>query len=278
MVSWKMAPNLEQLRSQINTSFPRRSKVSDGGIGDAAHASRSSDHNPWFVLNGQHWVTARDFTHDPANGADMNRMSDELAASRDPRIKYIIFNRMILDSRPGNNPWKWVRYNGSNPHTKHMHVSVMNNSSILSTARWNLPMLGGGGGAAPNKPVPPMEEIMTGVDFEALPYSGSHPDAIDGWVNISFPCEAGANSSIIAHQWVTLNSAWGETEYELILVGPNRTLVGTDGDNGFPARGTLKDRDRAVWKVPSGCEGIALRYKNNGRWVRSGIGFPQRTK
>jgi hypothetical protein len=270
---------LDQLLKQINSSFPNRNKASDGGIGDAAHASRGSDHNPWFVLNGRNWVTARDFTHDPAHGADMNRMSDELAASRDPRIKYIIFNGLILDSRVGNRPWQWMPYHGTNPHTKHMHVSVMPNASILLTARWNLPMLGGGGGGAtPSKPIPNVEEIMTGVDYEMLPYSGNHPDAIEGWVNVALPCETGANSSLIANQWVVLNSAWGDTDYELILVGPNQTLVAPAGSNGFPTNGTLNDRERAVWEVPSGCEGIALRYKNKGAWVRSGLGLPQRTR
>lgn len=127
--------------------------MSDGGIGDAAHASRDSDHNPWVKDGGAGIVTARDFTHDPANGMDIDRLTDELAASRDPRIKYIIANGWILDSRPGNNPWRWVRYYGSNPHNKHFHLSVMSSKALYDDTRpWDLPSLKtGGGGAAPGK-------------------------------------------------------------------------------------------------------------------------------
>lgn len=140
MASWRVARSLDTLLNQFNAACPRRSKASDGSIGDAAHASRSSDHNPWY---GPGIVTARDYTHDPANGMNIDKITDELAASRDNRIKYIIANGYILDSRPGNNPWKWVRYTGSNPHTKHFHLSVMNNSSCDDPRNWNLPMFKG---------------------------------------------------------------------------------------------------------------------------------------
>lgn len=135
---WRVANSLEKLLAQLNGLAPWRSKASDGGIGDAAHATRASDHNPWFVLNGQPLVTARDFTHDPANGLDCHWLAETLVASRDKRIKYIIWNGKILDSRPGHNPWKWARYTGSNPHTKHLHLSVMDNASADDTRMWAL--------------------------------------------------------------------------------------------------------------------------------------------
>lgn len=105
-------------------------------------------------------VTARDFTHDPAKGMDIDRLTDELAASRDPRIKYIIANGYILDSRPGNNPWRWVKYTGSNPHTKHFHLSV--NTNNCDDARpWNLPSFGG---AAPTPAPAPAPAPVTEED------------------------------------------------------------------------------------------------------------------
>ncbi|MGW3467002.1 hypothetical protein ACWDKQ_00685 [Saccharopolyspora sp. NPDC000995] len=44
--------------------------------------------HPWYIVDGICVATARDFTHDPAAGLDIDRITDELAASRDPRIKY----------------------------------------------------------------------------------------------------------------------------------------------------------------------------------------------
>lgn len=138
-MAWRVARSLDILLGQINARFPNRDRASDGSIGDASHQTRDSDHNPWY---GPGIVTARDYDHDPRVGMDCDELTDQLAAGRDPRIKYMIFNRFILDSRPGNNPWKWIRYNGVNPHTAHMHLSVMPAPSCDNTAAWKVPMLG----------------------------------------------------------------------------------------------------------------------------------------
>ncbi|MEW1656725.1 hypothetical protein [Streptomyces sp. NPDC093707] len=139
MMDWRVARSLDVLLEQLNARFPQRSKASDGSIGDSNHQNRDSDHNPWY---GPGIVTARDFTHDPAHGVDINRITDELAAGRDPRIKYIIANRLILDTRPEFNPWKWMPYKGSNPHTKHFHLSVVADPACDDPRPWNLPVLG----------------------------------------------------------------------------------------------------------------------------------------
>jgi lysozyme family protein len=139
--SWRVAHSLDTLLKQINQWAPGRSKVSDGSIGDAAHASRSSDHNPWIVDGGVGVVTARDFTHDPAHGCDCNKLSDLLRASSDPRIKYMIWNRRICSSeaKGGQPPWAWRPYTGANPHNHHMHVSVMSTKILYdSTNSWSL--------------------------------------------------------------------------------------------------------------------------------------------
>src|SRR5689334_18693055 len=46
MASWILVPSLVALRQEFNVLAPRRSKASDGSIGDAAHARESSDHKP----------------------------------------------------------------------------------------------------------------------------------------------------------------------------------------------------------------------------------------
>ena len=127
-VKWRIAKSLEVLRLQLNQMFPNRSKASDGGIGDAAHASRNSDHNPWVDLkNNQGVVTARDFTHDPANGLDSGAVADRLRNCHDARLKYIISNKRIASSTSvnGQPPWAWRPYTGSNAHNHHFHISVL---------------------------------------------------------------------------------------------------------------------------------------------------------
>lgn len=155
-MNWRLARSLVTFRAQVNARFPNRNRASDGTIGDADHQSRSSDHNAWY---GPGIVTASDTTHDPAVGLDMDALTDQLQASRDRRIKYVIFNRWIMDSRPQFNPWKWVRYNGSNPHTKHMHLSVVASPLCDDASLWNLPMLGSATPPVPPTPTPPPTEV-----------------------------------------------------------------------------------------------------------------------
>jgi peptidoglycan hydrolase-like protein with peptidoglycan-binding domain len=123
-MTWRLAKSLETLRAQVNKAAPSRSKSSDGTIGDEAHASRSSDHNPHIREGKVGVVTALDVTHDPANGVDARKLAEALVASRDPRIKYIISNAQIISGPKGPKPWVWRKYSGSNPHTKHVHISV----------------------------------------------------------------------------------------------------------------------------------------------------------
>ena len=120
---WRVAESLQRLLEQVNQMAPGRNKASDGAIGDPRHQSRSSDHNPWVIDRGIGVVTARDITHDPKNGCDAQKIADLIVAAKDPRVKYVIWNRQICSSQ--NQPWKWRRYTGTNPHTKHVHISVL---------------------------------------------------------------------------------------------------------------------------------------------------------
>lgn len=122
---WRVAKSLETLRSQINRASPNRSKISDGTIGDAAHASRSSDHNAW-IKDGNMWVvSALDVTHDPAHGVDGRAIAQSILDARDSRVKYIISNGQIASGRNGPRPWVWRPYSGKNPHRHHVHISVL---------------------------------------------------------------------------------------------------------------------------------------------------------
>lgn len=136
-MAWRMAKSLDTLLAQFNAARPERSKASDGGVGDAAHATRDSDHNPWY---GPGVVTARDFTHDPANGMDISVIAEELRASQDGRIKYVIANGRIMSGDGGPSPWTWRPYGGSNPHRAHLHLSVVASPAADDSRPWALRM------------------------------------------------------------------------------------------------------------------------------------------
>lgn len=119
-MSWRLAKSLDQLRAQINALAPGRSKTSDGTIGDAAHSARKSDHNP----NEAGVVCALDITHDPNGGMDCQSLANALQAGRDGRIKYVIWKGQIMSGSHSRRAWQWREYTGSNPHNKHLHISV----------------------------------------------------------------------------------------------------------------------------------------------------------
>ena len=113
------------LRNQINKRWPRRDKRSDGWIGDKAHVSRQSDHNP----DAQGLVHALDIDKDldPKDSGAAQRLANQIvayAASGIPganRIKYVVFNDQIASGTYANSMWKW-RGSGYG-HMHHIHVS-----------------------------------------------------------------------------------------------------------------------------------------------------------
>lgn len=132
-MTWRLAESLKVLRTQVNERWPDRRKDSDGSIGDEGHSSRTSDHNP----NPDGVVCAIDITHDPKSGCDSYVLAEVLRAARDPRIKYIISNRMICSSV--TDPWAWRPYGGVNPHDHHVHISVKpERAQYDSTKPWAL--------------------------------------------------------------------------------------------------------------------------------------------
>jgi hypothetical protein len=141
-----MTPKLckagQQLRLQVDDSYPDRDRTSDGWIGDARHSARPSDHNP----DAAGIVRAIDIDRDLSGKAKPDLMPDladqiRLAAKRgDKRISYIIFNGRIASSRMG---WRWRKYSGINPHTKHCHISFTKKYGDSNDSFFNIPMIGG---------------------------------------------------------------------------------------------------------------------------------------
>ena len=105
------APACVAALRDANAAWPGRKKASDGIMGDAAHQARPSDHNLGLAV---------DISHDPASGCDAGEIA--LMATEDARVTYIIWDRRIWSRARAAEGWR--AYSGSNPHTKHCHISV----------------------------------------------------------------------------------------------------------------------------------------------------------
>lgn len=137
----------QQLREQIDDSYPDRDRTSDGWIGDARHASRPSDHVPDYAnaKDGVAYVRAIDIDRDLSGKSKPDLAPDladqlRLAAKRgDKRISYIIFNGRIASSKKR---WVWRPYNGVNSHKHHIHISFTKQGDTDGSF-FNIPMIGG---------------------------------------------------------------------------------------------------------------------------------------
>lgn len=168
-MTWRVAASLLTLRGQVNERWPHRSKDSDGSIGNAEHASRSSDHNPWVIDHGIGVVTAIDITHDPHSGFDSYAFAEMLRQQRDPRIKYVISNRRICSST--EDPWHWRPYGGKNPHDHHVHISVKSDKEHYDSAQeWALSEFRASPDQMAQKPIPlkTLKLNSTGPEVEKL--------------------------------------------------------------------------------------------------------------
>jgi len=122
-----LAPSLVALFTEVDKRWPNRSRKSDGWIGDTAHQTRQSDHNPDPFPGGV--VRAVDIT---VNGIDVEELLRAVVG--DPRVWYVIYNRRIASATKG---WGWQDYTGPNPHTAHVHISIKHTPSAESgTTRW----------------------------------------------------------------------------------------------------------------------------------------------
>ena len=104
------APACVAALKQATARWPNRNKSSDGIMGDAAHRARISMHNQG---------NAFDLTDDKTHGVDCSKIILEVI--KDRRCLYAIHDRQIWERSTG----KFRHYAGTNPHTGHMHVSIV---------------------------------------------------------------------------------------------------------------------------------------------------------
>ena len=121
-----MKPHLckagETLRDQVNARYPSRDKRSDGWVGDLAHQSRPSDHNPAQPTGVVRAIDIDRDLHGASKPDLMPYLADQLreCAKTDKRIAYIIFDGKIASSKKS---WSWRTYTGINQHRHHAHIS-----------------------------------------------------------------------------------------------------------------------------------------------------------
>ena len=124
LIAKKATPAAIAVLRQATAIKPLRNKMSDGLLPSAAHQKQSpnSDHNTGYAV---------DLTHDPKNGIDCAEIFEKL--KEDARVKYLIFQGKIWSkekAKEGNR-----KYTGSNPHNKHLHISI-NDGSGNDTSSW----------------------------------------------------------------------------------------------------------------------------------------------
>lgn len=124
-MSYYLAQSLKDLRSEVDAAHPGRDKASDGWIGDASHSARPSDHNPDWSDGG----VVRAIDIDVSN-IDVNKLMGIL--KKDSRVNYFIYNRSIY----GASKFAKRAYNGTNPHVKHIHVSIKHSKAAERGGAW----------------------------------------------------------------------------------------------------------------------------------------------
>lgn len=115
MASWYLNAALRQLQRETDLENPGRDKSSEGTIGDRAHASRTSQHNP----DPDGSVDALD---SDVTGLDLPRFKAIVLG--DKRTHLLISNRVIWSKRAGDGVLRPYKYTGKNPHDKHCHTEV----------------------------------------------------------------------------------------------------------------------------------------------------------
>lgn len=116
---WKVAPSLARLLVQVDEEWPER-HASDGTLGNFAHSSRISDHNPdenGIVRAGDVGEVTED---------DAFQLAEAVRLSEDHRIKYVIHERRMYSYYEHNYipPFTWREYTGTNGHWSHVHFST----------------------------------------------------------------------------------------------------------------------------------------------------------
>jgi len=127
-MGWVKVKWIPKLFAAFDALWPNRNRSQDGTIGDTAHQSSVSGHNPDDTAGSKPEredadniaeVRAADVD---ARGVNMQAVVDAIVSDPNERKRfiYIIFNGYIWSA---SNGWRKAKYNGSDQHTTHAHFS-----------------------------------------------------------------------------------------------------------------------------------------------------------
>lgn len=132
-MAWRNSPILVPLIDEVKAKNPGMTVYT---IGDAAHQAEPSDHNPdeWDFVCAADFMIGGSFT-----AADAEYLFDRITAiirGTDARPAYVIYNRRIVSNTIS--PGVIRGYGGTDPHTNHVHVSVVHGSNPHPTDSWGI--------------------------------------------------------------------------------------------------------------------------------------------
>jgi hypothetical protein len=133
-MAWVLTKGLNTVRAEFNDAFQQRSKASDGSVGDLAHQTGSSGHNPDKTGKAEYRdgdaydeVRAIDVTANlvPGSSIDWMELVVQFLVKKARSGGYIPFRYMIYKGRiwSRTDGWKTRTYTGVNKHDKHAHFS-----------------------------------------------------------------------------------------------------------------------------------------------------------
>lgn len=133
-MAWVLTRGLNTVRAEFNTVFPGRDKASDGSVGDLAHQTGSSGHNPDRTGKAEYKdgdakdeVRAIDVDRDlvPGSSIDWMELVIQYLVKKARAGGYIPFRYIIYKGRiwARSDGWQTRTYTGANKHDKHAHFS-----------------------------------------------------------------------------------------------------------------------------------------------------------
>ena len=143
-----------RLRTQLNVKYPKRSKRSDGWIGDQAHADkatakkRGSFHNP----DSRGWVHALDIDENFGkrgpwrNGRNAKKLTKQLLAYAESgmdgseRLLHIVYNGQVASGTYKSKRLFWKFRGSGYGHWQHIHITFSKDAEQDGSV-WPLPIL-----------------------------------------------------------------------------------------------------------------------------------------